>query len=166
MQFQKSVQNVFAQLDHVLVQLSDEEYCMPSQQLFKASIGQHVRHIIEFFICLNRGYHKGIISYEKRERDPLLETDKNIARKLLSDLNSSVIHSNKNLLLETSFNENSEDVVITGTNYFREILYNLEHMVHHMALIRIGIKEVSEIDVPLDFGVAASTIKYKKACAR
>jgi hypothetical protein len=41
--------------------------------------------------------------------------------------------------------------------------YNIEHVVHHMALVKIGIHEVSPyVILPPDFGVAISTIKYHK----
>jgi hypothetical protein len=51
------------------------------------------------------------------------------------------------------------------TNYYREMAYNLEHTIHHMALIRTGINDVSRISVPENFGVAISTMKYRKQCA-
>jgi hypothetical protein len=35
-----------------------------------------------------------------------------------------------------------------------------------MALIRIGITEVSDIGLPQEFGVAPSTLKYQAQCAR
>ena len=66
------------------------------------------------------------------------------------------------MILEAGFAENSSDLNQIPTNYFREIAYNLEHAIHHMALIKIGINEVSDIILPQTFGVALSTIKYRQ----
>lgn len=166
MQLQESIKNVFIQLNNSLTQLSNEEYTKPSEQLFNATIGQHVRHIIELFICLEKGYATGIVNYEKRKRELAIETDKEYARQLLSGIFRSIERPDKTLLLEANYNEQSEETLLIGTNYYREIVYNLEHTVHHMALIRVGLKEVSTIQVPQEFGVAASTIKHKKTCAQ
>jgi hypothetical protein len=35
-----------------------------------------------------------------------------------------------------------------------------------MALIRVGITEISSIELPQDFGVAGSTVKHRKQCAQ
>jgi uncharacterized damage-inducible protein DinB len=167
MQLYHSLQTVFVQLNDSLQQLSDKQYTQPSARLFHASIGQHVRHIIELFICLQKGYNTGVINYEKRKRELLIETDKEFARELLTGILQSINKPDKVLLLEANYNEESEETLLIETNYYREIVYNLEHTVHHMALIRVGINEVSSIDVPNEFGVAASTIKYKKTvCAQ
>ena len=52
MQLQKAIGNVFVQLNESLQQLSNDEYTQQCPTLFNATIGQHVRHIIELFICL------------------------------------------------------------------------------------------------------------------
>jgi hypothetical protein len=70
--------------------------------------------------------------------------------------------ANKSLVLEAGFDENSYELNKIPTNYFREIAYNLEHAIHHMALIKIGIQEVSAIQLPDGYGVASSTLKYRK----
>jgi hypothetical protein len=166
MQLQQSIQSVFVQISESLEQLTCEQYCKPSKILFGATIGQHVRHIIELFICLDNGYSTGIVNYEKRKRDYAIETDKNFAGSLLKSIYLTLDKDNKDLVLETGFDEHSDECIDIKTNYYREIVYNLEHTVHHMALIRVGITEVSNIEVPNSFGVASSTIKYRQACAQ
>lgn len=162
MKIQRAIQNVFVQLTESLQQLSNEEYTQPSPTLFNATIGQHVRHIIELFICLEQGYDTHLINYEKRKRDYTIETDKNVAIALLQQIPAALHKQDKNLLLEATYDDASSDTVIISTNYFRELVYNLEHTVHHMALIRVGINEVSQVKVPEEFGVASSTIKFKR----
>jgi hypothetical protein len=166
MQLQKAIGNVFVQLSESIHQLSDEQYKQRSNILFNATIGQHVRHIIELFICLNQGYETGVINYEKRKRDYRIETERELATELLHSIYTSINKQDKNLMLEVSYDEHSNDTIVIHTNYYREIAYNLEHTVHHMALIRVGINEVSAIELPSGYGVASSTIKYHKACAQ
>jgi hypothetical protein len=162
MKIQMTIQNVFNQLSDSLQQLSNEEYTRQCSTLFKATIGQHVRHIIELFICLEHGYNNRIINYEKRKRDYTIESNKEVAIGLLQQIPEQFHICDKNLLLEASYDELSDDTILISTNYFRELVYNLEHTVHHMALIRVGINEVSAVKVPEEFGVASSTIKYKR----
>lgn len=166
MQLQQSIKNVFVQISESLEQLTCEQYCQPSKILFGATIGQHVRHIIELFICLDNGYTSGVVNYENRKRDYTIETDKNFANGLLKSIYLTLDKENKALLLQTGFDDHSSASISIDTNYYREIAYNLKHTVHHMALIRVGITEVSNIQVPESFGVASSTIKYRKACAQ
>ena len=68
--------------------------------------------------------------------------------------------------MEAEDYENSGGIVAIPSNYYREIAYNLEHTIHHMALIRVGVNEVSTIELPQEFGVAYSTIKYRQQCAQ
>ena len=166
MQLQQTVKNVFVQLSESLTQLSDDQYVQPSKILFNATVGQHVRHIIELFICLEKGYETGLVNYEKRKRDLLIETSRHFANELLQRIYGALEKPNKKLLLESNYDEHTEEEITVTTNYYREIIYNLEHTVHHMALIRVGINEVSAISVPDGFGVASSTIKYRNRCAQ
>ena len=166
MQLQQAVNTIFVQLAETLHQLSLQEYARPCETLSSNTIGQHVRHIIELFQCLEKGYGEGVVNYEKRKRDTAIETDKELASRLLLDIHGGLSKENKSLTLEASYDEHSTESIRIDTNYFREIAYNLEHTIHHMALIRVGIKEVSAIILPEDFGVASSTVKYRKQCAQ
>jgi len=166
MQLQEAVNNIFVQLAGSLGQLSPPQYSQPCQTLFNNTVGQHVRHIIELFQCLETGYQCGEVNYEKRKRDALIETDKELASGLLLDIYRGLTKPNKPLTLVACYDEHINEKIAIETNYYREIAYNLEHTIHHMALIRVGITEISSIQLPDDFGVASSTIKYRKQCAQ
>jgi hypothetical protein len=166
MQLQQAVNTIFVQMTGSLSQLSPPQYSQSCTTLFNNTIGQHVRHIIELFQCLENGYESGIVNYEKRKRDTLIETDKELASGLLVAIHHGLNKPNKSLTLEASYDEHVTGSIAIETNYFREVAYNLEHTIHHMALIRVGITEITNIQLPEDFGVASSTIKYRKQCAQ
>lgn len=166
MQLQQAVNTIFVQLSGSLSQLSPPQYSQSCKTLFNNTIGQHVRHIIELFQCLENGYVSGIVNYERRKRDTLIETDKELASRLLLEIHQGLTKANKTLTLEACYDEHHTEPIAIETNYYREIAYNLEHTIHHMALIRVGITEISNIQLPDDFGVASSTVKYRKQCAQ
>ena len=160
------IQHVFVQLSETLNQLSQEEYSRSSDILMKATIGQHVRHIIELFQCLEKGYDTGLVNYEKRKRDYKIETEKQLAIDLLKEIHRNIERPNKMITLEAEDYCDEVQIVSIPSNYYRELAYNLEHTIHHMALIRVGINEVSSVVLPEEFGIAYSTIKYRQQCAQ
>jgi len=160
------VQNVFVQLAESLNSLTDAEYTQPCTALFNATIGQHVRHIIELFLCLEKGYETGVVNYEKRKRDYKIETEKNLAIRLMQDICHRVERPNIDLVMQAGDYDDGAGIIDIPTNYYREIAYNLEHTIHHMALIRIGIRDISNVVLSQEFGVAYSTIKYRQECAQ
>ena len=166
MKLKGPISNLLEQLQFVLDGLTDEQYAQQVKVLSGSTTGQHTRHILEFFIELNQGYISGIVNYDKRMRNRLIETDKNFAIQTLLEIEASLVKPDRELLLHTEYGENDPEPVPVFTNYSRELVYNLEHMVHHMALIRIGVNAVSDLAVPEGFGVAASTLKFRKACAQ
>lgn len=163
MTIQQSVHSVLKQLEDSLVQLPDKQYFQKVDTLSGATIGQHVRHVVEMFLCLEQGYFTGIVNYEKRKRDILIETSSVKAIEIIHHINAHFQPDNKELILQAGFDENSDELISFPTNYFREIAYNLEHAIHHMALIKIGIREVSDIQLPEGYGVASSTMKYQSS---
>lgn len=166
MNIKSAIYSVFEQLKEVLEQLTPEEYHAKCKALSNATIGQHTRHIIELFIELNKGYETGTVNYENRRRDMAIETDKMLAIALLADISKNIDKLDKALILQSNYNIENENDIIVHTNYYRELIYNLEHTVHHMALIRVAINTLTNLNLPEGFGVATSTIKYRKQCAQ
>ena len=76
------------------------------------------------------------------------------------------ISSDKKLQLQVSYNPASEEYVAIETTILRELVYNIEHAVHHMAMIKIGVREAAPyLVLPSNFGVAVSTIRHKQQTA-
>lgn len=166
MTLQTLTANLFDQLKFALSRLEFAAYCEPGELLLGASIGQHTRHIIELFIELNKGYETGVINYEHRERNRRIETDAAFAMQLMDAILLELDKPDKALLLAVDYTMEGSDVVTCSTNYYRELIYNIEHTVHHMALIRIGVNDVSNLELPEGFGVAVSTLKYRALCVQ
>ena len=155
--------NTIEQFKKILLELPEDSYSTPCLVLSNASIGQHTRHIIELYLCLVQGYEYGLVSYDKRERNTRLEQEVAFAIEKLAFIQEHLKKPNKSI--DMAYELCDEENVVPS-NYFREVMYNLEHAIHHHALIKIGIKHLTTMQLPESFGVAPSTIEYRKACAQ
>lgn len=158
-----SINNSLDELIGLLNQLSEEEYSRTCFELSGSSIGEHTRHIVEMFQCLNRNYDSGIVNYDKRDRNALIETNTCFAVQMILDVKNSISKENKNIELQQTIDGNAVNIY---SNYYRELLYNLEHCIHHQALIKVAILKCENVAVNDNFGVARSTIEYRKQCAQ
>jgi uncharacterized damage-inducible protein DinB len=159
MQLSSAILPLFFQLADLLEQLSDEEYRQPMPVLSGATIGQHFRHVLECFQELERGYQDGDVNYDLRKRDRRLETDRAFAHRVMASIDSALRKPDKPLQLYAALEEGME--VSLSSTYYRELLHNLDHTVHHMALIKIGLSELPGIQVPDSFGVSHATIQHR-----
>jgi hypothetical protein len=158
--------NILAQLSDFVEQLSEFDFSKPSETLSHATIGQHLRHTLEFFICFEQGYASGVINYDKRSHDVLIETDKFIALSTINRIGNFIqsLVEEKELKLEVGYDLGKDEFITIKTTAHRELAYNIEHAIHHMAIIKIGIREVAPyVKLSPDFGIAASTIRHKAA---
>ena len=178
------VRSILQQLTSTLIQLNEVEYTMPLEILSNSSIGEHTRHIIELFEIPIQEYEKGIIDYDNRKRNVKIQTEIDFAIERINTILSEIEKENKPLevlvrfkTMKTTNDKNAikSDGVNTFTNnqaesiqsnYIREILYNLEHCIHHQAIIKIGLKTLNKNIVDENFGVAKSTINYRTQCAQ
>lgn len=159
----QSVKNNLSENIDLLRQLTNEEFTQQNPELSNATIGEHMRHIIELFGCLLENYDYGLINYDDRKRDVLLQTDKNEAIAIIEKYLLEIDKPNKPLSLTHNCFSSIE---LLQTNYFRELLYNLEHSIHHQALIKVALHSLPHIKIPSSFGVAPSTLEYRKQCAQ
>ena len=149
-------------LSNLLAALSNEQYCKKNTYLGNASIGGHTRHVIELLKCVTDGYQNAVVDYVNRVRDLLLETDRDFAIQELLLLTQKITGPDKTMQLITD-EDGTRNTTFVGTTFFREIVYNAEHTIHHLALIRVALREMELNIVGDDFGMAPATIKYLSA---
>ena len=131
----------------------------------RASVGQHVRHTLEFYQCLFQS--KTEVNYDARNRNVLLESSADHASLAIDQIVSEVETLKTDFPMQTLAEMPSAlEMLSVSSSLSRELLYVLEHAIHHMALIRILIKDV-QADFELDqtFGVAYSTLAYQDQAA-
>jgi len=159
MHLKPPILRLFSQLGELLDQLSDEEYCKPIDVLSGASVGQHVRHVIECFQELTGGHSAGEVDYDLRKRDRRLDTDRQFARTQMTFMEDALDKPDKPMRFHAAFDEGVEATL--SSTYYRELMHNLDHAIHHMAMIRVGLTTIPGVALPEDFGVAYSTLKFR-----
>ena len=147
----------------LLQDLPEGIYDRPSTLLSGATIGEHVRHIVEMYQVLLNGYESSLVEYDKRKRDRRIETDRAFAETTLNEIISNLNKADKNLLV---IYELEDREVKLQSNYHRELMYNMEHSIHHMALIKVAVIEMTDIILPKEFGVAPTTLQYRAQCVQ
>ena len=161
----EACKDILGQLSNIVKNIQPEDFTKEVPTLNNSTIGQHIRHTLEFFTCLMNNHHSGYINYDERDHDKVIETDQLIAQAVIEDLINFLDNNteDKPLVLEANYAFNDEAGTKLNTNLHRELAYNIEHAIHHMAIIKIGLKQVAPyVDIPSHFGVAVSTIKYQK----
>jgi hypothetical protein len=157
------------EIKNLLQQLPQNLYTKPKDILSEATIGQHFRHILEFYICLERGVKTGTVSYDERERNVLIETNVVYAmihiKQLIHFLTLS--KNDRSLTMKANYSNVLEEQTIIQTSFYRELAYALDHTVHHLAIIKIALSEETErVEVDKNLGVAPSTVRYRQQCVQ
>ena len=159
----KSICQSLDELIFILDQLSDEEYSKCCRSLSNATIGEHTRHIIEMFQCLEKGYELGVLNYDNRKRNEKIQTQTEFAKQCINEIKMGLRTENITMYVEQVVNELA---IRIQSSYYRELLYNLEHCIHHQALIKVAVLQIENISINENFGVARSTIEYRNKCVQ
>lgn len=149
---------------NVIKQLKTNEYTRELAVLNGNTIGKHIRHILDLFECLIESCKHSELNYDYRKRNPDIE---NSIASAISKMNGIAKEIEElNLVQKLKLTQHINNSVCEfETEVGRELLYNLEHTVHHLTIIRIGIEQnFPMIQIPINFGVAYSTRQYIESC--
>ncbi len=141
--------------------LSDSDYAARSP--LGASVGSHLRHIIDFYRCFLRDEASGRIDYDNRQRDSELERSRTRAISALRTITESLRGQSwtEGATVEVHI-EATHPPDFTLSTRDREIQFILSHTIHHLALISYILTERG-VSVPPDFGFAPSTLEHMRA---
>jgi uncharacterized damage-inducible protein DinB len=137
---------------------SADEFTRCCPVVFSSSIGQHIRHCVEHYEeFLHAVNEQREIDYERRPRDPNVETDpaEAVARieKIRAVLRSPSLECHELRVWDNG------SLAAARSSVSREIQFLLSHTVHHFALIvSLGGRQV-----PDNFGMAPSTLKHRES---
>lgn len=157
---------IIQQMTDLLEKIEDEAFSQPLQLFNGSSIGQHFRHIVDFYGCLVQGVLDGRIDYANRQRDTRVETETAYAIEKLHQYARQVTlmpeEKSVEILADFSSDFNEPRPVVLST-VGRELMYAYDHAVHHLAMIKMGLKAaLPSVEVDPSLGVAPSTLKHWK----
>lgn len=138
-----------------LVPALEDAYAQPIEAIGNSSIGDHIRHLIEFYGCLFSGLEKtSEVDYEGRKRNQDLAQFPAVALSAIAELKQALHRP----LLE-------RELQVQGmlSSVGRELQYAFDHAIHHCALIKAGLYILQKKHlVTEDFGVSPSTVRYRE----
>jgi len=151
----------------LLERLPEDAYAEPNEPASKASVGAHVRHVLDFCACLAHGAATGTVDYEHRERERAIEIDCLAALARIDSLRGELLEvgARGDLPLEVVV-VNADGIEGRGpSSLLRELDAALSHSVHHFAIIALLLR-LRGIEAPADFGVAPSTLRFQRGSDR
>lgn len=158
-------------LRHYLTVIDPVSYQSSLDILSGSTVGQHTRHIIEFYICLlEQSLEKGhpVINYANRKRDHRIESEPDYALSYAQTIVEKLKELNTDQTCLLNCAEHGQEDLMVHSTIGRELIYNIEHTIHHLAIVKIALKStMPQIELPAHFGVAPSTIRHRQeACAQ
>jgi|GEM_PF-560685 len=136
----QSIKDTLSERSQVIAMINEDQYSQTLTIFSGSSIGMHARHVVEFYQCLLLQYDHQSIDYEQRKRDLLLQSQPEYFNIAVQKIISAIENLRTNQLnTPLSILTSSEKGELISNSLARELHYNLEHTIHHSALIKIGV---------------------------
>lgn len=148
----------------LLASITREQYSARVPVALGGSIGTHYRHCLDHFVSLLRMGNGRVVDFDRRDRDPRIETEPQQALVMTRDIRArlaawepSDLAESVGTRCEISYAPGSSPVM--GSSLGRELVYAIAHAIHHFAIIAI-LGRLQGIPMPEDFGIAPSTLAH------
>lgn len=147
----------------LLTLLEADQYTQGYKPAFQSSIGAHFRHVLEHYRCFLGQLDSGEFCYDRRERDQLLECDRDYANSTIVELIAQLQDLDP-ILFDRQYSIIDQQVCATvETTLPRELLFLQAHTVHHYAIIGAMTRAFGKRPDD-EFGVAIATREHQNSC--
>ncbi|TXR53757.1 DinB family protein [Reinekea thalattae] len=128
-----------------------------------ASIGEHCRHILDHYRAVQKGLENCCIDYNLRTRNSAEETQFESALDNIEQISAWLNnlqqsdYSDVAVISEICLDQEQSETL--SSNLDRELLYLLNHSIHHLAYASLSARNLG-IELPKHIGLAPGTATY------
>jgi len=158
----KEHRRLLDQIVKLLNDINNELYTKKNSFLMNHTIGQHFRHIYDFYYQFFECLNVGDIDYDARSRIHKLETDHIVMMKSFSQIKENLNFKNNKRLNVCYQLDNNKIRNSIDSNIERELLFIHSHTLHHLAMIRGVLESKYKFQFNNDFGFSLSTLLDKE----
>ena len=150
----------------LLRRLDDDVYTQTMPPLFQSGLGSHIRHCLDFYGAFLRGIQEGRIDYDARERDTVIETNREAGVRAIEatiqQMRTLDFLTEQMPVIVRLEDATADDSSWCQSTIGRELQALKSHTIHHYAIIALMLK-IQGIPVNADFGVSTSTLRQQRA---
>lgn len=155
-----------AQARSIVLAIDAQPEAVQTRLYAETGIGRHIRHITDHFLCLRNGLAAREIDYNQRNRDSAVEHDPLAALAHIDELIAWSIGLAAvditvavTVRAEILFDRTVEECF--DSTYRREILYLVNHTIHHAAYIKL-LAAREGLELPAQIGIAPCTASFQR----
>ena len=140
-----------------------ESFARADDKALSSGIGPHLRHVLDHYRSFLKGVDTGVIDYDDRVRNTVVERDIEAAKRALGAIMADLLEleavEDRSVRVMVSSSSEDKGSDVSMSSLVRELQFLASHTVHHYALIAV-ISRMSGVEPDSSFGVAPSTLKY------
>lgn len=130
-----------------------------------ANVGQHLRHVLDHTLALKESFSTKLVDYDKRHRGSEVETNRLVASQQFLLINRWIrteIFDNRTLTVASEIDCDASHRMLFESNLHREILYIINHTIHHAAHIKLALDQFG-VTLPEEIGIAPGTASFNRS---
>lgn len=148
----------------LLEALSDQLYRNNDDLWYQSGVGRHMRHVMDFYGAFLEGLPSGAVDFDRRGRDPSLETSRTAAVVRLHAIReriAAIEEPDRDLTCKNDGDRRDPGRAFSRSSVGRELQFLASHAVHHFAIMTM-LLDRQGFRAPADFGVAPSTLVHRQ----
>ena len=153
------------QITAILTLLASQPKVQQQRLFVEQRIGAHIRHVHDHFRSLFIGLDSGIIDYNIRNRESSEERELQLCvfenNKIINQLNT-LESQYPQIEIVSEINCHATENLKISSSVERELLYLINHTIHHAAIIK-HIMKMEGLTCADEIGLAPSTASYYRA---